>query len=262
MSSAPAGPGPVRVGIVVGTETGRFGPWEIPAATLPRSYVTAVHGAGAVPILHPAGAELIAHPEIILDGVDAVILAGGRDIGPDTYDQSPHPRTDAPDGLRDRAELALARAAVAADVPTLGICRGMQLLNIVFGGTLDQHIPDTLGHDEHSASHGVFGRHDVGFVPGSLASRAYRSRPSTTIFTAHHQGIGRLGAGLVVTARSAVDSVIEAIESPDHHFVLGVQWHPEQEIDSPVFGALVIAAASRRSPCRSLAATSAKGRRP
>lgn len=261
MSSASADRGPVRVGIIVGTETGRFGPWEIPAATLPRSYVTAVQGAGAVPILYPAGAELIAHPEIILDGVDAVILAGGRDIGPDTYDERPHPRTDAPDGLRDRAELALARAAVAADVPTLGICRGMQLLNIVFGGTLDQHIPDSLGHDDHSASHGTFRRHDVTFSPGSLASRAYRSQLSTSIFTAHHQGLGRLGTGLVVTARSVPDSVIEAIESPEHHFVLGVQWHPEQETDSPVFEALAAEARTRRlSPAA--AGSPSKGRRP
>lgn len=246
MSSTSPEPGPVRVGIIVGTETGRFGPWEIPAATLPRSYVTAVHGAGAVPILHPAGEELIAHPEIVLDGVDAVILAGGRDIGPDTYDERPHPRTDVPDGLRDRAELALARAAVAADVPVLGICRGMQLLNIVFGGTLDQHIPDSLGHDDHAASHGAFGRHDVTFTPGSLASRAYRSQLSACIFTAHHQGLGRLAAGLVVTARSVPDSVAEAIESPEHRFVLGVQWHPEQETDSPVFAALVAEARTRR----------------
>lgn len=229
----------VRVGIVVGVEHGDFGMWaDVATAMLPTTYVEAVRQAGAAALLFPADDDLAEHPDQVLQLVDAVILAGGRDIGPAAYGHAPHAATAAPDFPRDRAELAVARRALELDVPILGICRGMQLLNVAFGGTLDQHVPDSLGHDDHAAHAGVFGKHEVTLVPGTLAAKAQQS-DTATVFSAHHQGVGQLGAGLIASARSVPDGVIEAIESPRHTFALGVLWHPEQDLASPLIGAFL-----------------------
>ncbi|MFC9553688.1 gamma-glutamyl-gamma-aminobutyrate hydrolase family protein [Rhodococcus sp. NPDC056960] len=229
----------VKVGIVVGVEHGDFGMWtNIPTAMLPTTYIDAVRRTGAIPLLFPADDALAENPDQVLDLVDAVILAGGRDIGPKIYDQTPHTATAEPDLARDRVELAVARRALDLDVPILGICRGMQMLNIACGGTLDQHLPDSLAHDEHAAHDGVFGKHEVTLVPDTVAAWAYQS-DAATVHSAHHQGVGRLGDGLTVSARSVPDAVIEAIESPEHSFALGVLWHPEQDPMTPLFRAFL-----------------------
>lgn len=231
--------GRVKVGIVVGVERGDFGPWtNIPTAMLPTTYIDPVRRTGALPILFPADGELAENPDQVLDLVDAVILAGGRDIGPQVYDQTPHTATAKPDLARDRVEFAVVRRALELDVPILGICRGMQMLNIVCGGTLDQHLPDSLAHDDHSAHNGVFGKHEVTLVPDTVAAGAYQS-DTATVYSAHHQGVARLGNGLTISARSVPDAVIEAIESPEHAFALGVLWHPEQDPMTPLFRAFV-----------------------
>ncbi|SEB80403.1 gamma-glutamyl-gamma-aminobutyrate hydrolase family protein [Rhodococcus koreensis] len=234
-----ANSGRVKVGIVVGVEHGDFGMWKnIPTAMLPTTYVEAVRRAGGTALLFPADGDVAENPDQVLDLVDAVILAGGRDIGPATYGHSAHAATAEPDTARDLAELAVARRALELDIPILGICRGMQLLNVAFGGTLDQHVPDSLAHDDHAAHDGVFGKHEVTLVPDTDAAGAYQS-DTATVYSAHHQGVGRLGAGLTVSARSVPDGVIEAIESPAHAFALGVLWHPEQDPTTPLFRAFL-----------------------
>jgi len=237
----------VRIGIVVGTERGRFGEWDVPTAMLPRSYVDLIEEAGALPVLFPASDAITREPALVLDLVDGLLLAGGRDLGAALYDAERHPRTDPSDPTRDRAELAVARLAIERDVPVLGICRGMQLLNVLRGGTLEQHLPDVVGHEEHSSSAGSFRRHEVAIVAGSLLADCYAQSSAVGVHTAHHQAVARLGDGLVATAYSVPDVVVEAVELPGREFVLGVQWHPEQDESTPVIPALVEHARRRLS---------------
>lgn len=143
---------------------------------------------------------------------------------------------------RDRFELALARRALARELPLLGICRGMQALNAAAGGTLDQHLPETLDHDDHRPVPGVFGEHEVRLEPGSLAARAAAAE-RLTVRSHHHQGVAALGEGLLATGWSAADEVVEAIELPAGRFALGVLWHPEEDPEDRVIGAFVSAAA-------------------
>jgi putative glutamine amidotransferase len=149
---------------------------------------------------------------------------------------------------RDRSELALIRRAVERDIPVLGICRGMQLMNVAFGGTLRQHLPDEVGHEDHRRYPGSFegADHDVRLDPGSLAARAAGEERHATK-SHHHQGVDRIGAGLQVTGHSLIDDLPEAIEMPDRRFALGVQWHPEADGDSNVIAALVAQARDYRS---------------
>jgi len=132
------------------------------------------------------------------------------------------------------------RAAVERDLPVLGICRGMQLINVAYGGTLLQHLPERFGHHEHLRVPGTFdgADHDVDLVAGTLAARAAGETHHATK-SHHHQGVDRLGDGLRISGCSAVDGLPEAIELPDRRFVLGVQWHPEADRGSHVVGALV-----------------------
>jgi putative glutamine amidotransferase len=226
------------IGIATPVERAAWGPWDKEVVLLARDYVHAVQRAGGLALLLPPDARAGAEPDLVLDRVDALVLAGGTDVDPGSYDADPHPETGPTRPERDAFEIALARRAVERDLPLLAICRGMQVLNVALGGTLHQHLPDLLGHEDHRRVRGAFGDHDVVLEPGSLAARAAGEARHPTK-SHHHQGIDRLGAGLRVTGHAVGDGLPEAVELPGARFVLGVQWHPEADAESRVVGALV-----------------------
>lgn len=221
------------------------GGWDERAAFSPIAYVRAVQRAGARAVLLVADDEDAADPHDLLSTLDGVILSGGAsDVAPRCYGQRPHAATSAEEPGRDAFEIALARYAKQHDIPLLGVCRGMQLLNVAYGGTLHQHLPDVLGHDRHRRLPTGFAQHDVALEPDSLA-RAATGKATETVMSHHHQGPDRTAAGLKVTGRAAIDSSPEAIEDPEARFLLGVLWHPEEDQHSLVVGALVEAARKR-----------------
>ena len=228
------------IGICTALESARWGMWEQQAALLAFDYISAIQRAGALAIMIPPDPGLVEDPDEILDRIDGLILAGGADIDPSAYGAEAHPATDGTVPQRDEAEIAIARRAIERDLPVLGICRGMQLINVALGGTLRQHIPDHVGHEQHRPNPGSFENsdHDVRLDPGSLAARATGEEIHATK-SHHHQGVDEIGVGLVVTGISVLDDLPEAIELSSCRFVLGVQWHPEADEESRVVGALV-----------------------
>jgi putative glutamine amidotransferase len=184
----------------------------------------------------------------VLDLVDGLILAGGADIDPGAYGADRHAETKGTVPERDTFEIALTRRAFERDLPLLGICRGMQLMNVARGGTLLQHLPESHGHHEHRRNPGSFdgADHDVRLQEGSLAARAAGETTHGTK-SHHHQGVDDLGEGLEITGWSTMDELPEAIEAPDSRFALGVQWHPEADETSKLIEALVAEAAAARS---------------
>jgi putative glutamine amidotransferase len=235
------------IGVCTALEPARFGVWErVDAALLDRQYVDAVQRAGGVALMLPPDAGVAADPDRVLDVLDGLILAGGRDVDPAAYGAEPHARTDPPRSERDAFEIALARRAMERDLPVLGICRGMQVMNVARGGTLVQDLPEHVGHENHRRSLGTFegNDHPVRLSDASLAAAAAGEVRHATL-SHHHQGVDRIGDGLTVTGWSEDDDVPEAIEDPRLRFALGVQWHPEADPGSPVIAALVDAARRR-----------------
>lgn len=234
------------IGICTPLERARWAAWDLDAFLLPRSYADAVNRAGAMALLLAPDPVLVEDPDEVLDRIDGLMLAGGADLDPSVYGAQRHPQTVGCVPERDDFEVALVRRALQRDMPLLGICRGMQIMNVACGGTLHQHLPDLLGHEEHRRVLGSFdgADHDVRLTPDSLAARAAGEELHTTK-SHHHQGIDRIGDGLVVTGWALPDELPEAIELAGSHFALGVQWHPEADETSRLIGALVEHAAAR-----------------
>jgi putative glutamine amidotransferase len=222
------------IGVTAYVEPATWGVWrDLPTALIPAAYVEAVTLAGGRAVLLPPDGT----DTDVLRVLDGLVLGGGADLTPQLYGQSPEPLTETrPD--RDAAELPLTRAALAADLPILGVCRGMQVLAVAAGGGLHQHLPDVLGHERHRPAPGVYGSHDANLTPGSRIATLMGD--DLQIHCYHHQGVADPGK-LTVTGTTE-DGLIEAVEDPERRFVLGVQWHPELARDVRLFGALVQAA--------------------
>jgi putative glutamine amidotransferase len=241
------------IGICTAVERARWSVWDQDAFLLARSYVRAIQEAGGLVLMIPPDARLQEDPDEVLDLLDGLILAGGADIDPSAYGAERHPETKKTVPERDDFEIALARRALDRDVPLLGICRGMQLMNVARGGTLEQHLPESHGHHDHRRVLGTFddADHDVRLAEGSLAHRAAGETVHATK-SHHHQGIGDVGEGFEVTGWAVMDDLPEVLEDPTRRFALGVQWHPEADETSRFVAALVQEAAEARE--RQLAA--------
>jgi gamma-glutamyl-gamma-aminobutyrate hydrolase PuuD len=242
------------IGISAYCEQARWGVWETQAVVLPRRYVDRVAAAGGIPVLLPPVPDIAE----AVGRLDGLMLSGGGDIDPARYGAEPVTEITNVREERDTAELALLTAAMSLQLPVLGICRGMQVINVARGGSLHQHLPGVVGHDGHALTPGSFGQHAVRVPPGSRLSQvlggvkrageggmgrwAGGGERTISAPTHHHQAVDRLGKGLTATAW-AEDGTIEAVETdPGGPFLLAVQWHPEAGDDPSLFRALVAAA--------------------
>jgi len=232
------------IGITTYHTSANWRGWHEETAILPWTYVTAIRNNGGIPVLLPPGGTPSDAEDVVSD-LDGIVIAGGADIDPIRYGAQPHPLTEATVPDRDEWELAIAAAAIRMDVPVLGICRGMQILNVACGGTLHQHVQDLVGHELHNGPANGFGLHRVRVTAGELLASIIPSTEYFDVPTHHHQAVDLPGAGLTAVAW-ADDGVVEAIESATG-FVLGVQWHPEQGRDERLFAAIVGAAQLRNS---------------
>ncbi len=227
------------IGISAYAEPARWAGWEAHATLVPQAYVDRIAAAGCVPVVLPP----VPGTERAVGRLDGLVLSGGGDVDPVLYAAQPHPRTAGVHPGRDAAELALLQAAFDAGLPVLGICRGLQVLNVFRSGTLLQHVPETAGHDGHAPAPAEYGQRAVQVTPGSRVAEIL-GRDPLSVACHHHQAIERLGAGITAAAWSD-DGVIEAVELDGYPFAIAVQWHPEVSEDLSLFLALAEAARTR-----------------
>ena len=228
------------IGLTTYRQRAQSGVWDVDASFLPGVYIEGVTRAGGIAALLPPQPVDDVIADRMIEGLDGLVIAGGRDVDPAAYGHDPHPSTDEPARDRDDWEFALMRAALRRRTPVLGICRGAQVLNVALGGTLIQHLPDVVGHTRHQQGKGVFSTSVVDTVSGSRLAGLIGE--SVQVRCYHHQAIDRLADGLVVSAADG-DGVIEAVEMPGRDFVVAVQWHPEETLeDVRIFAGLVEAA--------------------
>ena len=239
MSVSSGAVAPPVIGLTTYRQQARSGVWDVPASFLPAVYLEGVTRTGGIAVLLPPQPVDGAIAEQVIGRLDGLILTGGKDVDPAAYGQQPHPATEEPASDRDEWEFALLRAAIDRRVPVLGICRGPQVINVALGGTLHQHLPDVLGHSGHRVADATFASHTAHIAAGSRLNRLLGESIQTRCY--HHQAIDQVASGLVASARC--DGIIEGIESAGEDFVVGVQWHPEENLeDLRLFAALVQAA--------------------
>jgi putative glutamine amidotransferase len=231
------------IGICAVRERARWAFWDQDAHLVADTYVAPLQRAGAAAVLLPVDPR---PPIELLHRIDGLILIGGADLDPSSYGAEREAATETTYPERDRFEIAMLRGAIERGLPVLAICRGMQILNVAMGGTLEQHLVDASGDTPHRMLIGTFegNEHVVTLTPGSLAARAAGEEVHVGRCH-HHQAVKDLGEGLIVTGRCAEDGVIEAIETTDGSWVLGVQWHPEADERSQLIAALAEAARER-----------------
>ncbi len=234
------------IGITTYLQRAQTGVWDVRAAFLPEVYFAAVEKAGGIPVLLPPQPIAGGVAGQVLARLDGLIIAGGQDVDAARYGAAAHPENDRPSALRDDWDDALLSAAIAAEVPFLAICRGIQVLNVLHGGTLHQHLPDVVGDDRFRRGNGEFAVNEVQVHPGSRIA-AVIGEGSHAVQSYHHQAIDEVGSGLRVTAQSA-DGIVQAVELEDVPFGVGVQWHPEEDAadDARLFEGLVGAASAYR----------------
>ncbi len=230
------------IGLTTYREQARWGVWDQPADLLQVEYADAVVRAGGVPVLLPPATEDPGAAAAVVARLDGLVVTGGADVDPGRYGEQPHPRTASWRPDRDAWELALLGPAAAADLPTLGVCRGMQVMAVAAGGSLDQHTPDLVGHERHSPGGDAFGEVEVSTSESSTLLRSVLG-PQVTVHCHHHQSV-RTHPGYAAVAQAA-DGTLEAMEAPGDRFCLAVQWHPEMGRDQRLFDALVGAAGAR-----------------
>ena len=209
------------VGVTCGIRESSFAKWTMDAAILPSTYTSAIERAGGIPLLIPPSDFSTS----ILDKINAIVIAGGPDIDPSEYGQEPYSSKASYYPKQDSSESALIQGALDRDMPMLCVCRGMQLLSIIHGGKLYQHLDDTLGFEGHGSYDGQSSEHIVNTIDGSKISSLMG--PQLIVNSTHHQGVSDAGS-LIVTANADHDGLIEAVERPDLRFCIGVQWHPER----------------------------------
>lgn len=236
--------GPPLIGLSTYRENAAWGVWRQPADLLPANYANAVAAAGGVPVLLPPARieDISAAAAAVVARLDGLIISGGADVEPTRYGADPEPHTTACRPERDAWELALLDAADAVGLPVLGICRGMQLMAIRAGGSLVQHLPDVVGHDEHSPAADRFG---ISAIRIEVHSRLRRLIGPTARGACHHHQAVLEHPGYRAVA-FAPDGMTEAIEADGERFNLAVQWHPETADDTGLFAGLVHAANSAR----------------
>jgi putative glutamine amidotransferase len=229
------------IGLTTYKQRAQTGVWDVTAAFLPAVYFEAVQRAGGIPVLlppQPADADAVSR---VLDGIDGLIVTGGADVDPARYGQDAAPETDKPHLERDAWEDALLSAAIDRELPFLGICRGMQVLNVNRGGSLHQHLPDLVGDDRYRIGKGEFATNLVATEPGSELDALVGAKLPVKSY--HHQAVDAVGEGLRVTARTD-DGIVQAVELEGVPFGVAVQWHPEEDAaeDARLFAGLVDAA--------------------
>ncbi|NLS77216.1 MAG: gamma-glutamyl-gamma-aminobutyrate hydrolase family protein [Chloroflexi bacterium] len=242
---------PPLIGITCGRETRADG---VVRHLQNAAYVNSIVQAGGAPVLIPLS-EATGIISALARRIDGLLLSGGGDVDPARYGQKPHPQLGPVDPLRDEIEIALARAAGLRDLPTLAICRGIQVLNVALGGTLYQDIPSevagALPHPYRPGNRRDYLAHTVQISPGTRLAAILPTEGPLPVNSMHHQAVRDVAAPFVVSA-VAPDGVVEAIEVPARALCLGVQWHPEEMVEGHplmrrLFAALVQAADQRRS---------------
>ncbi len=247
VSSGSEPSGAPLIGLTTYLQRAQTGVWDVRAAFLPEVYFAAVERAGGIPVLlppQPIDGDAVRR---VLGALDGLIVTGGGDVDAARYGADPHPTADRPNRLRDDWEDALLAAAIDDGIPFLGICRGLQVLNVHRGGSLHQHLPEVVGDDRYNKGGGRFAVNEVAVDPGTTVGGLLDGSPSLSVKSYHHQAVDRLGEGLTVTARSA-DGVVQAVELAGVPFGVAVQWHPEEDAaeDARLFAGLVDAARAYR----------------